>query len=79
MHCLRVIDGGGHYSFDLVGFYDLFYRHFLIWKKNSFCVKKIFFYFLETFCSGKNSFLTHISPPPPRKERLVTSHGYHVF
>ena len=78
MHGLRVIDGGGHYSFDLVGFYDLFYRHFLIWK-NSFCVKKKKFTFLGTFCSGKNSFLTHISPPPPRKERLVISHSYHVL
>ena len=42
MHGLRVIDGGGHYSFDLVGFYDLFYRHFLIWKKTHFVLKKIF-------------------------------------
>jgi len=70
MHGLRVIDGGGHYSFDLVGFYDLFYRHFLIWKKKLIlCKEKIFFFFylLETFCSGKNSFLTHISPPPPQK------------
>ena len=67
MHGLRVIDGGGHYSFDLVGFYDLFYRHFLIWKKNSFCVKKKNFYLLETFCSGKKQFLTHFSPPPQKR------------
>ena len=57
MHGLRVIDGGGHYSFDLVGFYDLFYRHFLIWKKNSFCVKKKkFFTCWKLFVREKKQF-----------------------
>jgi hypothetical protein len=69
MHGLRVIDGGGHYSFDLVGFYDLFYRHFLIWKKNSFCVKKNFT-FWKLFVREKNSFLTQISPPPPPEKSV---------
>ena len=56
MHGLRVIDGGGHYSFDLVGFYDLFYHHFLIWeKKLILCKEKKIFYLLETFCSGKKT------------------------
>ena len=53
MHGLRVIDGGGHYSFDLVGFYDLFYRHFLIWKKNHFVLKKILLF--GNFLFGKKT------------------------
>jgi len=67
MHGLRVIDGGGHYSFDLVGFYDIFYRHFLIWKKNHFVLKK--FTFSEAFGSGKKTvfYLIFLSPPPPEK------------
>ena len=77
MHGLRVIDGGGHYSFDLVGFYDLFYRHFLIWKKNSFCVKKILLF--GNFLFGKKQFFNSYFSPPPRKERLVILHRYHVF
>ena len=55
MHGLRVIDGGGHYSFDLVGFYDLFYHHFLIWKKKKLilCKEKKNFLLVGNFLFGK--------------------------
>jgi len=58
MHGLRVIDGGGHYSFDLVGFYDLFYHHFLIWKKKLILCKekKIFFTCWKLFVREKTVF-----------------------
>jgi len=69
MHGLRVIDGGGHYSFDLVGFYDLFYRHFLIWKKKLIlCKEKKFFTCWKLFVREKKQFFnSYFSPPPPEK------------
>ena len=53
MHGLRVIDGGGHYSFDLVGFYDLFYLHFLIWEKKLILCKEKNFLLVGNFLFGK--------------------------
>jgi len=82
MHGLRVIDGGGHYSFDLVGFYDLFLPSLFNLeeeKKLILCKEKKFFTCWKLFVREKNSFLTHFSPPPPRKERLVISHSYHII